>query len=105
MASFQQLFPTFLQRCADLRNVLMVVAYLLVIVGIIMMATPRPSVRAWSRYWVRLIVVLSLLVNLPQWGDQIQNIVADTVTNPASQPGPDLPSLLENAGHPAAGPR
>ena len=49
MASFQQLFPTFLQRCADLRNVLMVVAYLLVIVGIIMMATPRPSVRAWSR--------------------------------------------------------
>ena len=49
MASFQQLFPTFLQRCADLRNVLMVVAYLLVIVGIIMMAIPRPSVRAWSR--------------------------------------------------------
>ena len=88
MASFQQLFPTFLQRCADLRNVLMVVAYLLVIVGIIMMAIPRPSVRAWSRYWVRLIVVLSLLVNLPQWGDQIQNIVADTVTN-TLQANPD----------------
>jgi hypothetical protein len=81
MASFESLFPTFLQRCADLRNVLMVVAYMLVIVGIIMMAMPRPSVRAWTRYFVRLIVVLSLLAFLPQWGDQVQRIVADTVKN------------------------
>jgi hypothetical protein len=88
MATFQQLFPTFLQRCADLRNVLMVVAYMLVIVGIIMMAMPRPSVRAWTRYFVRLVVVLSLLAFLPQWGDQIQNIVSDTVTN-TLQANPD----------------
>lgn len=88
MASFQQLFPTFLQRCADLRNVLMVVAYMLVIVGIIMVAMPRPSVRAWTRYFVRLIVVLSLLALLPQWGDQVQNIVSDTVTK-TLQANPD----------------
>ena len=88
MASFETLFPTFLERCADLRNALLVVAYMLVIVGIIMMAMPRPSVRAWTRYFVRLIVVLSLLTFLPQWGDQIQGIVSDTVTN-TLQANPD----------------
>ncbi|MCI0540972.1 MAG: hypothetical protein L0Z50_37705 [Verrucomicrobiales bacterium] len=81
MASFDALFPTFLQRCADLRVVLLVVAYMLVIVGIIVTAMRRPSVRAWTRYFVRVIVVMSLLVLLPQWGDQIQQVVADTVTN------------------------
>jgi hypothetical protein len=81
MPSFESLFPTFLQRCADLRGVLMVVAYMLLIVGIIMMAIRRPSVRAWTRYFVRVIVVMSLLVFLPQWGDQVQQVVASTVTN------------------------
>src|ERR1041385_6860135 len=81
MNSFDSLFPTFLQRCADLRVVLLVVAYMLVIVGIIMTAMRRPSVRAWTRYLVRIMVVMSLLVLLPQWGDQVQGIVARTVTN------------------------
>jgi len=81
MASFNSLFPTFLQRCADLRIVLLVVAYMLVIVGIIMMATRRPSPRAWMRHFVRITLVMSLLVFLPQWGDQVQGIVATTVTN------------------------
>lgn len=81
MASFDSLFPTFLQRCADLRIVLLVVAYMLVIVGIIMTAMRRPSPRAWTRYFVRVIVVMSLLVFLPQWGDQVQGIVANTVTD------------------------
>jgi hypothetical protein len=81
MASFDALFPTFLQRCADLRVVLLVVAYMLVIVGIIVTAMRRPSVRAWMRFFVRVIIVMSLLVFLPQWGDQTQQIVADTVTN------------------------
>jgi len=81
MNSFDSLFPTFLQRCADLRMVLMVVAYMLVVVGTIMMAMRRPSVRAWTRYFVRTIVVMSLLVFLPRWGDAAQQIVAGTVTN------------------------
>ena len=81
MASFDALFPTFLQRCADVRVVLLVVAYMLVIVGIIVTAMRRPSVRSWTRYFVRLILVMSLLVFLPQWGDQIQVLVADTVAN------------------------
>ncbi|MBI3408727.1 MAG: hypothetical protein HY040_10260 [Planctomycetes bacterium] len=81
MASFDSLFPTFLQRCADLRIVLLVVAYMLVIVGIIMTAMRRPSPRAWTRHFVRVIVVMSLLVFLPQWGDQVQGIVANTVTD------------------------
>jgi hypothetical protein len=80
MNSFDSLFPTFLQRCADLRVVLMVVAYLFVIVGTIMTAMRRPSVRAWMRFFVRIIVVMSLLVFLPRWGDAIQQIVAHTVT-------------------------
>jgi hypothetical protein len=81
MASFNNLFPTFLQRCADLRVVLLVVSYMLVIVGIIMTAMRRPSMRGWMRYFVRVVVVMSLLVFLPQWGDQVQQIVSDTVTN------------------------
>src|SRR5581483_4778755 len=39
------------------------------------------SVRTWVRYFVRVVIVMSLLVYLPQWGDQTQQIVADTVTN------------------------
>src|SRR5581483_2866083 len=81
MATFDQLFPTFLQRAADLPPVLLVVAYMLVIVGIIVTAMRRPSVRTWVRYFVRVVIVMSLLVYLPQWGDQTQQIVADTVTN------------------------
>jgi len=81
MASFESLFPTFLQRCADLRVLLLVVAYLLVIVGIIMTAMRRPSPRAWMRYFARVTVVMSLLVFLPQWGDGVQGIVATTVTD------------------------
>lgn len=81
MATFESLFPTFLQRCAELRTVLMVVTYMLVIVGIIMMAMRRPSVRAWTRYFVRITIVMSLLVFLPQWGDTVQGVVATTVTD------------------------
>ncbi len=79
MASFDALFPTFLQRCADLRTVLLVLAYLFVVVGLITTAIRRPSARAWLQYLVRLVLVMSLLVYLPQWGDQIQQIVATTV--------------------------
>ena len=57
MASFDALFPTFLQRCADLRTVLLVVAYMLVIVGIIVTAMRRPSVRIWVRYFVRVTAI------------------------------------------------
>jgi len=81
MASFDSLFPTFLQRCADLRVVLLVAAYMLLIVGIVVTAMRRPSVRMWMRYFVRVMIVMSLLVFLPQWGDQIQQVVADTVKN------------------------
>ncbi|MBK8001684.1 MAG: hypothetical protein IPK15_24010 [Verrucomicrobia bacterium] len=81
MASFDTLFPTFLQRCADLRGVLMVVAYLLVVVGILVTAMRRPSAQSWLRYLVRLIVVMSLLVFLPRWGDEVQRLVAVTVTD------------------------
>jgi hypothetical protein len=81
MATFEQLFPTFLVRCAELRSVLSVVAYFLVIVGIIMTGMRRPSVRGWTRYLVRVLISVTLLVYLPQWGDEMQRLVADTVTN------------------------
>lgn len=81
MATFDQLFPTFLDRCADLREVLFVVAYALLIVGILLTAMRRPSVRAWSRYLVRISVVMSLLVLLPDWGDAAQEIVSVAVTD------------------------
>jgi hypothetical protein len=33
MANFQQLFPTFLQKCAELHELLRIVAFMLFIVG------------------------------------------------------------------------
>ncbi len=81
MGTFEQLFPGFLARCASMRGHLMAVSYLFIIVGIIMTAMRRPSVRAWSRYLVRLLVVMALLVYLPEWGDGVQRMVADTVKN------------------------
>lgn len=40
MASFESIFPTFLQKCADLHDLLLVVAFMLFIVGVI---TSRPD--------------------------------------------------------------
>jgi hypothetical protein len=37
MANFQQLFPTFLQKCAELHELLRIVAFMLFIVGTILL--------------------------------------------------------------------
>src|SRR6266508_2808322 len=81
MATFEEIFPTFLQKCSELRQLLFVVAYMLFIVGVIVEAGHRPAVSRWLRFFVRLLIAMALLVFLPQWGDRIGQIVNDTATN------------------------
>jgi hypothetical protein len=46
MATFEQLFPTFLQKCAELHELLRIVAFMLFIVGTILQLFPDPSLHA-----------------------------------------------------------
>lgn len=75
MASFESIFPTFLRKCAELHDLLLVVPYMLFIVGVILRVIHGFSAKSMSLFLVRLLVLTSLLVFLPQWGNAVQEIV------------------------------
>ena len=75
MASFESLFPTFLQKCAELNELLRIVAFMLFIVGTIMLVVHGFSGKTLMLHMVRLFVLTALLVMLPQWGNQVQSLV------------------------------
>lgn len=75
MANFEQLFPTFLQKCAELHELLRLVAFLLFIVGTILLVAHGFSAKTLMLQMVRLFVLTALLVMLPQWGNQAQQMM------------------------------
>src|ERR1041385_4687483 len=79
MPPFETLFPGFLSKCADLHNLLLLVAYMLFIVGIVLKVSHGFSAQSMSLYLVRLIVLVPLLVYLPRWGNQLQALVQSSV--------------------------
>jgi len=79
MASFESLFPTFLQKCAELHELLRLVAFLLFIVGTILLVVHGFSGQTLMLHLVRLFVLTALLVMLPQWGNQIQQLVQTSI--------------------------
>jgi hypothetical protein len=74
MASFESLFPTFLQKCAELHELLRIVAFMLFIVGTIMFVVHGFSGKTLMLHLVRLFILTALLVMLPQWGNQVQQL-------------------------------
>lgn len=79
MATFEQLFPTFLQKCAELHELLRLVAFMLFIVGTILLVLHGFTGRTLILHMVRLFVLTSLLVMLPQWGNEAQRLLQTSI--------------------------
>ncbi|MCG3147778.1 MAG: hypothetical protein PCFJNLEI_01219 [Verrucomicrobiae bacterium] len=80
MDEFNTLFPNFTTRCADLKSVLMPVAYLFLVTGMVISTiSGRRSVSASMRTFGRTIVFIILLTQLVSWGNQICQITDTTV--------------------------
>jgi len=81
MASFESLFPTFLQKCVELHELLRIVAFMLFIVGTILFVLHGFNEKTLMLHMVRLFILTALLVFLPQWGNQVQSLVQTSILN------------------------
>jgi hypothetical protein len=79
MATFESLFPTFLTRCAELHGLLLSVAFALFIVGVMVTVYHKFSHRVGLHLLVRLLVLTTLLVFLPVWGNQLQALLQSSL--------------------------
>ena len=79
MATFDSIFPTFLAKCADLHTLLLSVAFALFVTGIIVTVFHRFTHRAALNLLLRLLLLTSLLVFLPAWGNQLQSLLQNDV--------------------------
>ena len=64
MATFEQLFPTFLQKCAELHELLRIVAFMLFIVGTILLVVHGFSAKTLMLHMVRMFVLTALVLEL-----------------------------------------
>ena len=79
MATFDSIFPTFLAKCGDLHTLLLSVAFALFIVGVIVTVKHRSSHKSIMDLLLRLLVLTSLLVFLPAWGNTLQNLLQTSI--------------------------
>jgi len=78
---FEGIFPTFLQKCADLHSLLCIVTFMLFIVGTILFVLHGFTGKTLMLHLVRLFVLTALLVMLPQWGNDVQTLLQDSILN------------------------
>lgn len=81
MPTFENLFPTFIQKCAELNTLLHLVAFMLFIVWTILFAAPGVSGKKLLHHLVRLMVLTALLVMLPSWSNQTQALLQTSILN------------------------
>lgn len=79
MASFEKIFPTFLQKCAELHELLRVVAFMLFIIGTILLVLHGFSAKTMTLHFVRLMTLTALLVMLPRWGNTAQELLQNSI--------------------------
>lgn len=79
MPGFEVLFPTFVAKCGELRTLLLTVAFLLFTTGTILLIRDRFTARTLLLHLVRLVVLTSLLIMLPTWGNQVQELLQDSI--------------------------
>jgi hypothetical protein len=82
VGDFNTLFPQFLAKCLQMKDILTPVAFLLITGGwiaatIASQGNPNANLRIMGRG----IVLVLLIVYLPAWGNQIVSVVDDTVKN------------------------
>ncbi len=81
MAPFETMFPTFLQKSAELHELLRIVAFMLFIVGTILFVLHGFTGKTLTLHMVRLFVLTALLVMLPRWGNEAQSLVQTSILN------------------------
>ena len=79
MPTFNSIFPTFLTQCGGLHTLLLSVAFVLFIVGVIATVQQRASHRTILNLLLRLLILTSLLVYLPAWGNTLQSLLQNSV--------------------------
>jgi hypothetical protein len=79
MATFDQLFPTFLQKCAEMHELLRIVAFMLFIVGTILLVGHGFTGKTLMLHLLRLLILTALLVYLPRWGNQAQSLIQTSI--------------------------
>ncbi|MGH7988876.1 MAG: hypothetical protein ACREDS_01590 [Limisphaerales bacterium] len=79
MATFDSIFPNFLTMCGNLHTLLLSVAFALFIVGVIATVQQRSSHKSILNLLLRLVLLTSLLVFLPSWGNTLQTLLQDSV--------------------------
>jgi hypothetical protein len=79
MATFDSIFPTFLAKCGDLHTLLLSVAFALFIVGVIVTVKQHASHKSILNLLLRLLMLTSLLVFLPAWGNTLQNLLQTSI--------------------------
>jgi len=79
MATFSSIFPTFLTTCSNLHTLLLSVAFGLFITGIVVTVHHRFSHRVLLHLLGRMLVLTSLLLFLPTWGNGVQSLLQDSI--------------------------
>ena len=79
MARFELIFPTLIAKCAGLRTLLEPVAFALFVVGTILLARERFTARVLVSHLVQLVLLMSLLVMLPTWGNDLQALLEHSI--------------------------
>lgn len=79
MATFESIFPTFLTKCGELHSLLLSVAFALFVTGVIATAYHRFTPHALLHLMLRLLLLTSLLVFLPAWGNTLQTLLQNSV--------------------------
>ena len=81
MASFESIFPTFLQVCSQLHDLLQTVAFMLFIIGTVMIVMHDFTEKTVGLHIIQVFVLTALLVFLPQWGNAMQSLVQSSIIN------------------------
>lgn len=79
MATFDSIFPNFLAMCGNLHTLLLSVAFALFIVGVIATVQQRASHKSILNLLLRLLLLTSLLVFLPGWGNTLQTLLQNSI--------------------------
>ncbi|MGA9776646.1 MAG: hypothetical protein WBS33_00060 [Verrucomicrobiia bacterium] len=77
--TFETIFPAFLTDCGELHTMLQSVAFALFIVGVIITVWHQASEKTVMNLLLRLLVLTSLLVYLPSWGNTLQTLLQNSI--------------------------
>ncbi len=96
MATFESIFPTFLTKCGELHTLMQAVAFAFFVAGVTASVGQGVTKRQLFRCLIRLTVLTSLLVFLPQWGNALQDLLKDSILSGLGVDPADVYSQYQN---------